>query len=87
MIAYRHVHLYLPHNTVQMLDSGKLRRIPKRNARMGDLAFYGTGHVELYAGKHSTFGALNSGTLVGWHHPNSFWHPTAYYRVRGANRR
>ena len=40
--------------------------------------------MELYARGNLTFGALNSGTLLGWHAWNAFWHPTLFFRVRGA---
>lgn len=80
MVAYEHEGIYLPHNTVAMLNSGHLVRTysPQR----GDLAFYGTGHVEfvtvLY---HTTFGAHDSGSRIGWIHYGFGWQPTAFYRV------
>jgi hypothetical protein len=55
-----------------------------RQARRGDLAFYGTGHVEFFVRPGHTFGALNSGTRVGWHKWNAWWHPTMFFHVRGA---
>jgi cell wall-associated NlpC family hydrolase len=50
----------------------------------GDLAFYGSGHVELVTiWYHTTFGALNSGTRVGWHHYDPrYWGPTFYLHPR-----
>lgn len=60
-----------------------LRRVT--HPRRGDLAFFGTGHVELYAGHFRghrwTFGALQSGTPVGRHMITPYWGPTAYYEV------
>jgi hypothetical protein len=63
-----------------MLASGRLIRV--RHPRRGDLAFYGTGHVELYDRGHYTFGAHDTGSRIGFLRFNSYWHPTAYYRVR-----
>lgn len=57
-----------------------LRRIPARQRPSGDLAFYGSGHVELVTSR-GTFGALEPGTRIGWHHPSAWWHPTMYFRV------
>jgi hypothetical protein len=69
-----------PPDTYEILASRKLRRIPARQRRSGDLAFYGSGHVELVTSR-GTFGALEPGTRIGWHHPSAWWHPTMYFRV------
>lgn len=82
MAAYRAAGISLPHNTVAMLDSGKL--IPTSHPVTGSLAFYGTGHVEIYVRPGWTFGAQEPGTVVGYHQYNSFWHPTMFFRVAGA---
>lgn len=86
MEAYRHAGITLPRTTTQMLADGRqLVRIPRSEARWGDLAFYGSGHVELYYGNdvvNRTFGAHESGTLVGPIRFGGSWVPTAYYRVR-----
>jgi cell wall-associated NlpC family hydrolase len=81
MEAYGHADgIWLPHNTYSMLASGHLVRTyyPQR----GDLAFYGSGHVEfvtvLY---HTTFGAHDTGSRIGWIGYGGSWQPTAYYRV------
>jgi hypothetical protein len=68
-----------------MLGWWRLRRVTRTNARYGDLAFYGSGHVELFAGQRYTYGAQQSGTRVGWHRVwwSSWYHPTAYYHVAG----
>jgi cell wall-associated NlpC family hydrolase len=84
--AYRHAGIALPRTTQEMLASRLLVRISKRQARRGDLAFFGTGHVELYVRGNWTFGALHTGTRIGYHRMNAFWHPTMYFRVRGAGR-
>jgi cell wall-associated NlpC family hydrolase len=78
--AYARAGISLPRTTYEMLASKLLRRIPASQRRRGDLAFYGSGHVELVT-IHGTFGALNPETLIGWHHPNPWWHPTMYFRV------
>jgi cell wall-associated NlpC family hydrolase len=78
--AYHHAGISLPRTTYGMLSSPLLRRIPASQRRRGDLAFYGTGHVELVT-IHGTFGALHTGTRIGWHHPNPWWFPTMYFRV------
>ena len=83
--AYAHVGIHFGRTTYDMLASGQLiRETTLSQVRKGDLAFYGSGHVELYARGNLTFGALNSGTLLGWHAWNAFWHPTLFFRVRGA---
>jgi hypothetical protein len=80
MEAYLHVGIRLPRTTWEMLASPKLIRI--RHPRMGDLAFYGTGHVELFRSWGYTFGAHDYGTFVGLIHYGYGWRPTAFYRVR-----
>jgi cell wall-associated NlpC family hydrolase len=83
MVAYRHAGVSLPRTTYEMLASPKLERIPRADARWGDLAFYGTGHVELYMGPANwTFGAHSSGTRIGRIVFGPYWHPTMYFRVR-----
>jgi hypothetical protein len=81
MAGYAHEHYYLPHSTYSMLASGSIYQIPARARRQGDLAFYGSGHVE-FVTQRGTFGALESGTRIGWHRPNAWWHPTSYWRIR-----
>lgn len=80
--AFRTAGLTLPRTTYEMLDSWHLVRIPKRLARRGDLAFFGSGHVELYGWGPWTFGAATTGTLIGFHRMNAYWHPTMYFRIR-----
>jgi cell wall-associated NlpC family hydrolase len=78
--AYQHAGISLPRTTFEMLDSPLLRQIPASQRRRGDLAFYGSGHVELVTFS-GTFGALHTGAQIGWHIPNQWWHPTLYFRV------
>jgi cell wall-associated NlpC family hydrolase len=80
--AYGAAGLMLPRTTTEMLASPLLIRIPKSQARRGDLAFFGTGHVELFDYGSWTLGAQHTGTLVGYHLMNVWWHPTMYFRVR-----
>lgn len=80
MKAYAHVGIRLPRTTYGMLASPKLIRV--RHPRIGDLAFYGTGHVELFRRWGYTFGAHDYGSPVGLIHYGYGWKPTAFYRVR-----
>lgn len=80
MMAYRRAGIRLPRTTTGMLASRLLIRV--RHPRMGDLAFYGSGHVELFRRWGYTFGAHDTGSLVGLVHYGWGWKPTAFYRVR-----
>ncbi len=80
--SYRSDGVRLPRTTFDMLRSGRLVWVPKSKARRGDLAFFGSGHVELYDHGKWTYGAANAGSRIGFHRMNSFWHPTMYFRVR-----
>jgi cell wall-associated NlpC family hydrolase len=83
--ASRQLGVDMPRSTYDMLNegvsSGLLYRVstPER----GDLAFYGTGHVEFVTSwRDTTFGAADTGTRVGWHTWNAYWYPTMYFRIR-----
>ena len=80
MMAYRHAGIALPRTTNEMLASWKLVRV--RHPRMGDLAFYGSGHVELFRKWGYTFGAHDYGSPVRLIRYGYGWKPTAFYRVR-----
>jgi cell wall-associated NlpC family hydrolase len=80
MMAYRHAGIRLPRTTYQMLSSPKLVRVSR--PRRGDLAFYGSGHVELFDKWGYTFGAHDYQVPVGLIHYRGWWRPTAFYRVR-----
>jgi cell wall-associated NlpC family hydrolase len=80
MMAYRHVGVDLPRTTFAMLASPLLIRV--KIPKIGDLAFYGTGHVELFRKWGYTFGAHDFGTVVSLIHYGGFWRPTAFYAVR-----
>jgi cell wall-associated NlpC family hydrolase len=85
MASFAHADgIALPHNTVAMVDSGKLIRTyhPVR----GDLAFWGPigapYHVAFVTGSpHTAFGALQSGTPIG-RYSWAGWPPDAFYTVR-----
>jgi cell wall-associated NlpC family hydrolase len=83
MAAYASVGIDLPHNTVAMIDSGKLEEISENQLRPGDLVFmYNDGHVEMWAGRRHrhrtrTFGAHEQGTQVSystWSNVSGFYH-------------
>jgi cell wall-associated NlpC family hydrolase len=78
--ASRRLGVGMPRTTYQMLASRVLVRTYHPVA--GDLAFYGSGHVEIVARGHDvTFGAAHTGTRVGYHAWNAWWRPSAYYRI------
>lgn len=80
MMAYQHAGVSLPRTTYQMLASSRLH--PVARPVKGDLAFFGPGHVELYAGGHVTFGAHSShDPVIGFRAWSAGWHPTAFYRA------
>jgi cell wall-associated NlpC family hydrolase len=78
--AAHRVGVGMPRTTYAMLGSGILVRTYRPAA--GDLAFYGSGHVEIVARGHDvTFGAQQPGTRVGMHHWSAYWHPTMFFAV------
>jgi cell wall-associated NlpC family hydrolase len=84
--AYRRAGFNLPRTTQEMLSSGMLGRTNAPNP--GELAFFGSNHVEFVTYlNHVTYGALHSGTVMGWHtwYPGSGWQPTVYLYVKGAH--
>lgn len=65
--------------TYQMIAwlSAHARRVSVSSAPRGAIMFYGSGHVELNTSwYHTTFGAQQSGTRVGWHRWGGWWAPT-----------
>jgi cell wall-associated NlpC family hydrolase len=82
--AYRHAGIWLPRTTTEMLQYWKLDR--ESSPHQGDLVFFGTGHVELYAGPDQSFGAETNETGTWWNRwwPGTWW-PTAFYRVSDAD--
>jgi hypothetical protein len=73
-----------PRDTYDLLASVSSGRLVRTySPQRGDLAFYGSGHVEFVtAWYHQTFGAQTWGTRVGWHKWSGWWQPTAFYRIR-----
>lgn len=72
----------LPRTTYGMLSSGG-RLVRTYRPVAGDLAFFGTGHVEIVDRGHDvTFGARDWGTRVG-DHPwaGSWFRPTMYFHL------
>jgi cell wall-associated NlpC family hydrolase len=63
----------------QGVSSGLL--VPTGNPQPGDLAFFGSGHVELYVSPGVFFGAQQTGTQVGFHNYGAYYPPTAYYSI------
>ena len=82
--AYRYAGIYLPRTTYGMLSDPQLIQIPRWETRWGDLAFYGSGHVELVGPWGGTIGAHSSGERISWVPYSAWWHPTMYFRVAGA---
>ena len=85
MAAFAHEGIILPHNTVAMIESGRLVRT--WHPRRGDLAFWGSPyfpeHVEFVTRWwHTTFGAQHSGTVVWWHRWNEWWEPSSFWEIR-----
>jgi peptidoglycan DL-endopeptidase CwlO len=83
--AYRHADPAWPasaRDTYEMLATAGSLLIPVSDPRPGSLAFFGTGHVELYVRAGITFGAQQPGTDVGFHSYGGDWAPTAFYDVR-----
>jgi NlpC/P60 family len=80
MVAFEHEGISLPRTTEGMLGSTHLIRVSSPSP--GDLAFFGTGHVEFYAGPDETFGAHHSGTTISYRSYGPGYEPTGFYRVR-----
>jgi cell wall-associated NlpC family hydrolase len=68
----------LPRTTSEMQASSHFYRIPRSKLAPGDVVFWGNYHVE-FATKDGTFGAHESGTLVGW---ARYWGSPTFWRVR-----
>lgn len=80
--AFEHAGIILPRTTFGMLGSSHLHEIPVRDARRGDLLFYGPGHVEFATvWPDTSFGAHDTGTTVGWVRWSGWWAPTMAFEV------
>ena len=74
--------IWIGRDTYQMLDNPHLHQIPLADAQRGDLLFYGTGHVEFDTEwYHTSFGAHDWGTRVGWVQWGGWWSPTMAFEV------
>ena len=82
--AARRLGIWIPRTTYGMLaGSTHLYRIPLSSARRGDLLFYSSGHVEIATiWYHTSYGAQQTGTRLGWHRWSAYWHPTMAMRFR-----
>jgi cell wall-associated NlpC family hydrolase len=72
----------LPRDTFEML-AGSPHLVSVSSPVPGDLAFFGSGHVELYVSGSQTFGAQQAGTLVGFNSYGGGYVPTQYLRLVG----
>jgi len=73
----------MPRDTYGMLSSGVSSGllVPTSNPQPGDLAFFGSGHVELFVKDGETFGAHHTGTVLSFRTYGAGYAPTAFYRV------
>jgi cell wall-associated NlpC family hydrolase len=73
----------MPRDTYEMLAQGVSSGLltPVSTPSYGDLAFFGSGHVEFYVKPGETFGAQQPGTTVGYHSYNGYYEPTEYYAI------
>jgi hypothetical protein len=73
----------MPRDTFGMLAAGVAGGLLVQvyTPSYGDLAFFGEGHVEFYVHAGETFGAQNTGTLVGYHSYGGGYAPTMFFRV------
>jgi cell wall-associated NlpC family hydrolase len=78
--AYARLGIMLPRTTFDMLGSAHLVRVTV--PREGDLAFFGSGHVEFYIRPGVTYGAQQSGTRIGFHPYGGWWQPSMFFAVR-----
>lgn len=83
LASFAAIGISLPHSTYAMLAGNPhLHAVPLAQARRGDLLFYGSGHVEIDTiWPDTSFGALDTGTQVGWHQWGGSWRPTMAFQV------
>jgi cell wall-associated NlpC family hydrolase len=83
--AFLHIGINVTRDTATMLATsggGHFHWIPLSEARRGDVLFFGSGHVMFdTVWRFTAFGALASGTQIGWHgwYPGG-WQPTEAFR-------
>jgi cell wall-associated NlpC family hydrolase len=73
----------MPRDTYEMLGQGTANGtlVATSSPQRGDLAFFGSGHVEFYISPGETFGAQQPGTSVGFHSYGYGYVPSAFYRI------
>jgi cell wall-associated NlpC family hydrolase len=73
----------MPRDTYGMLAQGVSSGLLVQVAapEYGDLAFFGSGHVEFYVKPGETFGSQQPGTAVGFHSYGDGYAPSEYFRV------
>lgn len=71
----------MPRDTYGMLAAAGTVLEQVSDPQPGDLAFFGSGHVELYVRAGETFGAQQPGTDVGFHPYGGGYVPSGFYRV------
>lgn len=81
--SYLHYGVDIGRDTYDMLANKHLVRVRPSQIKRGYLAFFGTGHVELVWQPHwhRTYGAQRSGTRVGSHKWDAYWHPTMFFKI------
>ena len=79
--AYKHVGIYLPRTTGGMFGSSKLIRIPRSQARWGNVVMWGSYHIEMVSSAYRySFGAHHTGVRIGYRH---YWGSPKFYKIRG----
>ena len=82
MTAFEHAGITLPHSTYAMLSNPHLHPVPLSQIQRGDILFYGSGHVEFATvWYHTSFGAHDYGSPVGWIQWGYGWYPTMAFEV------
>jgi hypothetical protein len=73
----------MPRDTYSMLGQGVASGllVQTTNPQLGDLAFFGSGHVEFYIKPGETFGAQQPGTSVGYHSYGYGYAPTEFFQI------
>jgi cell wall-associated NlpC family hydrolase len=81
--AAQQLGISMPRDTYSMLAQGVSSGLLVQVAapEYGDLAFFGSGHVEFWIRDGETFGAQSPGTAVGYHGYGYGYVPTAFYRI------
>ena len=84
MAAYAREGITFGRSTTAMLDSGRLIR--ESSARRAGVTWPSTA-PDMWSsssGLATRSVPWTPGPVIGWHQWNSYWHPTMFFRVRGA---